>query len=126
MCRQTVSLAIALCIVCLPLVGCSSPTTSNTTKDESAPTALPPAPARSSESPDVIVVGAGTSGLAAALDLGRGGAKVTVVDMSSVFGGHAVMSQGSISIVATPVQERAGIHDSPNLAFQDIHRWGEN
>lgn len=45
--------------------------------------------------------------------------------MSSVFGGHAVMSQGSVSIVATPAQDRAGIQDSPDLAFQDIHSWGE-
>lgn len=75
---------------------------------------------------DVIVVGAGISGLSAALDLGRGGATVMVVDMSSVFGGHAVMSQGAVSIVGTPVQERAGIKDSPELAFQDFHRWGED
>ena len=36
------------------------------------------------------------------------------------------MSQGSVSIVATPAQERAGIQDSPDLAFDDFHRWGEN
>src|SRR4051812_23210007 len=34
---------------------------------------------------DVIIVGAGISGLAAALELGRGGADVTLIDMSSVF-----------------------------------------
>lgn len=77
------------------------------------------------EADAVVVVGAGISGLSAALDLGRGGAKVTVIDMSSVFGGHAVMSQGAVSIVATPLQERTGIKDSPELAFQDFHRWGE-
>ena len=36
---------------------------------------------------DVVVVGAGISGLSAALEAGRGGAKVTVIDMFSVFGG---------------------------------------
>ncbi len=75
---------------------------------------------------DVIIVGAGISGLSAALELGRAGARVTVADMSSVFGGHAVMSQGSVSIVASPVQELAGIRDSPELAFQDFHRWGDD
>ena len=79
-----------------------------------------------SNATDVIVVGAGISGLSAALELGRGGAKVTLVDMSSVFGGHAVMSQGSVSIVATPAQERAGIKDTPDLAFKDFHDWGED
>ena len=66
----------------------------------------------------VIVVGSGISGLAAALELGRGGAEVTVIDMSSVFGGHAVMSQGSLSIAGSPVQQAAGIQDSPELALQ--------
>ena len=72
------------------------------------------------------MVGAGISGLAAALDLGRGGARVLVLDMSSVFGGHAVMSQGAVSIVATPMQAQAGIQDSPDLAYNDFHRWGED
>lgn len=75
---------------------------------------------------DVIVVGAGISGLSAALELGRGGATVTVLDMSSVFGGHAVMAQGSVFIVASPVQEAAGLKDSPELAFQDFIRHGED
>ena len=73
-----------------------------------------------------IVVGAGISGLAAALELGRGGANVTVIDMSSVFGGHAVMSQGSLSIVGSPVQEAAGFHDTPDLAYHDIIEFGED
>jgi len=75
---------------------------------------------------DVIVVGAGISGLTAALDLGRGGARVTVMDMSSVFGGHAVMSQGGVCIIDTPVQRAVGIKDSPDLAFEDFIKWGED
>ena len=39
--------------------------------------------------PRVVVVGAGLSGLSAALELASGGAEVTVIDMSSVYGGHA-------------------------------------
>ena len=75
--------------------------------------------------PRVVVVGAGLSGLAAALELANGGAEVVVVDMSSVYGGHAVMSQGGVSIVATPVQEAAGEGDSPELAYRDFIEWGE-
>lgn len=73
----------------------------------------------------VIVVGSGISGLCAALELGRGGADVTVIDMSSVFGGHAVMSQGGLAIVNTPVQREMGIEDSFDLAFKDFVTWGE-
>jgi len=45
---------------------------------------------------DVVIVGAWISGLAAALDAGRVGANVMVIDMWSVFGGHAVMSGGLV------------------------------
>jgi flavocytochrome c len=126
-------LCIAPLVAWLPLCGCS-PTvppkaTTNTARDKPSATDNPKnrSPDGSDrKSVDVIVVGAGISGLSAALELGRGGAHVTLVDMSSVFGGHAVMSQGSVSIVATPAQERAGIHDSPDLAFKDFHAWGED
>jgi flavocytochrome c len=75
---------------------------------------------------DAIVVGAGISGLATTLELARGGATVTLIDMSSVFGGHAVMSQGSLSIAGSPVQAAAGIHDSPDLAYNDFLKFGED
>ena len=75
---------------------------------------------------DVVIVGAGISGLTAALELGRGGAKVTVIEMSSVFGGHAVMSQGGVSIVNTPAQAAEGITDTPELAYKDFIDWGED
>lgn len=83
-------------------------------------------PAATDLQQDAIVVGAGISGLSAALELARGGGNVTVIDMSSVFGGHAVMSQGSVSIVGTPLQEAAGIRDTPELAQQDFFRFGED
>lgn len=126
-------LAVALFVICPQLSGCSPATTSKATQQSDQPDPSHPEqpnessqPTASGQSPDVIVVGAGISGLSAALDLGRGGATVTVIDMSSVFGGHAVMSQGSVSIVATPAQERVGIEDFPDLAFQDFHLWGED
>jgi len=75
--------------------------------------------------PDVVVVGAGLSGLTAALELADGGARVVVIDMSSVYGGHAVMSQGGVSIIDTPVQAAAGQKDSPDLAYRDFIEWGE-
>ena len=75
---------------------------------------------------DAIVVGSGISGLSTALDLARGNAKVCLIEMSSVFGGHAVMSQGSVSIVGTPVQADAGVLDTPELAYQDFVKFGED
>ena len=76
--------------------------------------------------PDAIVVGSGIAGLSAAYELAKGGAYVTVVDMASVFGGHAVMATGDLCLVATPFQEAQGIKDSPDLAYQDFMKWGED
>jgi len=62
---------------------------------------------------DLTIVGSGISGLAAALDAGRAGANVTVIDMWSVFGGHAVMSGGLVCLVDTPYQRERNVADSP-------------
>ena len=75
---------------------------------------------------DVLVVGAGISGLSAALEAARGGARVTVIEMSSVFGGHAVMSEGGVSLVGTPLQHSTGVQDSAELAYKDFMHWGED
>jgi len=80
----------------------------------------------SASKPRVLVVGAGISGLTTALELGRGGTEVTVVDMSSVFGGHAVMSQGGVSVVDTPLQRESGILDNADMANGDFLKWGED
>ncbi len=74
----------------------------------------------------MIVVGAGISGLSAALEAARGGARVLVLDMWSVFGGHAVMAEGGLCIVGSPVQERAGVRDTPEIAFRDFTTYGED
>jgi predicted oxidoreductase len=46
--------------------------------------------------------------------------------MSSVFGGHAVMSEGGLSLVGTPEQEARKIEDSPQLASKDFIAWGDD
>jgi len=76
--------------------------------------------------PDAIVVGAGIAGLSAAYELAKGGAQVTIIDTASVFGGHAVMATGDLCLVGTPFQEAQGIKDSPDLAYQDFMKWGED
>lgn len=75
---------------------------------------------------DMIVVGAGISGLCAALEGARRGASVTVIDMGSVFGGHAVMSSGMVCLIGTPEQELNHVADSVELAFQDFVRLGRD
>ena len=71
---------------------------------------------------DAIVVGAGLSGLAAAVEMGREGVNVVLLDMNSVMGGHAVMA-GGFAIVDTPIQREAGFDDSPGKAYADWMEW---
>ena len=87
---------------------------------------LPPPPSAPAPRPDAVVVGAGIAGLSAAIELAQGGAHVTVIDMSSIFGGHAVMATGDLCMVGTTFQESQGIHDTPDLAYNDIMKWGED
>lgn len=74
---------------------------------------------------DLIVVGAGIAGLAAALEAADAGARVVVLDANSVGGGHAVLA-GGFSLVGTPLQAQKGYHDDPEVAIRDILAWGEN
>ena len=67
---------------------------------------------------DVIIIGAGLSGLSAAVEMGRRGLNVLVIDMNSVAGGHAMLA-GGVSMVATPLQERLGIDESAERAYRD-------
>ena len=75
---------------------------------------------------DILIVGAGISGLCAALEGARSGAGVTVIDMASVFGGHAVMSSGMVCMIGTPEQKADHVADSPELARRDFVRFGED
>ncbi|HEX2143267.1 MAG TPA: FAD-binding dehydrogenase [Glycomyces sp.] len=70
---------------------------------------------------DVIVVGAGLAGLAAAAELVRLGKTVTVLEQEGEqsLGGQAFWSFGGLFLVDSPEQRRMGIKDSHDLAWQD-------
>ena len=70
---------------------------------------------------DVVVVGAGLSGLVAATELADAGRRVVVVDQESEtsLGGQAHWSFGGLFLVGTPEQRRLGVRDSYELALQD-------
>jgi len=74
---------------------------------------------------DVIVIGGGIAGLSAALEASSHGANVLIIETSSVSGGHAVKA-GGFALVGTPLQERKGFNDSPDIAYEDLMAWGED
>lgn len=73
------------------------------------------------EETDVIVVGAGLSGLVAATEIADAGKRVIVVDQEGEqsLGGQAFWSFGGLFLVDSPEQRRLGIKDSFDLAMQD-------
>ena len=70
---------------------------------------------------DVIVVGHGLAGLAAAAEVADAGRRVVLVDQEpeQSLGGQAFWSLGGLFLVDTPEQRRMGIHDSHELALSD-------
>ena len=79
---------------------------------------------RGHASVDVLVVGSGVAGLAAALEAARGGARVNVLECEATYGGASILSGGGCCIVGSPVQESCGILDDPHLALTDWTKRG--
>ena len=71
---------------------------------------------------DIIVVGAGLAGLSAAIDAASAGARVAVIDMNSVFGGHGIQS-GGVAFVDSAMQREMGYRDTPDQAYRDWMEW---
>jgi 3-oxosteroid 1-dehydrogenase len=62
---------------------------------------------------DVVVMGSGAAGLAAALAAATHGAKVLVLEKSPVLGGTTAMSSAGTWVPCNDHMKAAGIHDSP-------------
>jgi len=69
---------------------------------------------------DVVIAGAGASGLAAAIAARDQGASVIVVEENYDIGGHAMLSGGRVNLGGgTSVQKKHGIEDSADQVFLD-------
>lgn len=68
----------------------------------------------------VVVIGAGGTGLCAALAASDAGAEVLVIERDATPLGSTAMSTGLIPAAGTPEQEAAGIEDSPARFVSDI------
>ena len=69
---------------------------------------------------DVIVVGGGGAGLAAASEAARLNRSVVLLEKNAHTGGTTSWSVGSVTATNTPHQRRAGIQDSPQAHFEDL------
>jgi len=69
---------------------------------------------------DVIVVGGGGAGLAAAIEARATGASVVLLEKNTSLGGSTSWSIGSITATGTPHQKKRGIVDSPEDHWADM------
>jgi succinate dehydrogenase/fumarate reductase flavoprotein subunit len=73
---------------------------------------------------DVVVIGAGATGLPAAIVACEAGCSVILVEAQWDIGGHAIISGGNVPLGGgTSVQKKYGIADSPDLLFRDLTDW---
>ena len=69
---------------------------------------------------DIVVIGGGGAGLAAAVEAARYGAQVVLLEKNPKLGGTTVRSVGSITAARTSFQAKAGVEDTPDEHFEDL------
>ena len=72
---------------------------------------------------DVVVVGAGGAGLAAAIEARENGASVVLLEKNSAPGGSTSWSIGSVTATGTAHQLRKGIQDNPRDHWEDCAKF---
>lgn len=73
---------------------------------------------------DVVVVGAGAAGLAAAIEASEAKVHVLVLESMPKCGGSSAISGGGICFAGTDMQKEIGIKDSNDLLFADLMEAG--
>jgi len=78
------------------------------------------------EQVDVIIIGAGATGLTSAITAHEAGAKVVVFEKQPFTGGNSMLAAGGMNAAGTRFQKEKGIEDSAELMYQDTMKGGQN
>lgn len=81
-------------------------------------------PAAWDEEFDVVVVGTGFAGLAAAYEAAKAGASVALLEKMRTPGGNSIISGGVIAAAGSPLQADEGIEDSVDSLYDDMLKAG--
>lgn len=73
---------------------------------------------------DVVVIGSGFAGLAAAIEAKNAGASVVVIEKMPVHGGNSIINGGDFCAPGTRLQKAAGVEDSADLMYKDMMKAG--
>ncbi|MFP5511087.1 MAG: FAD-dependent oxidoreductase, partial [Alphaproteobacteria bacterium] len=72
------------------------------------------------ESCDLLVVGSGAAGMAAAISARHHGLRPVIIEKSDLFGGSTAVSGGAIWVPGNPIAAAAGMTDSREAARRYI------
>lgn len=72
---------------------------------------------------DIIAIGAGGAGLSCAIEAKEQGVSCIVLESQGMAGGNSAICNGGIAIPGSPLQEKEGIEDSPDIMFEDLCAW---
>ena len=75
---------------------------------------------------DVIIVGAGTTGMPAAIFAAQRGARVLILEAAPEVGGTLHLSAGQMSAAGSRLQAEKGIEDTPDEHYDDCMRISNN
>ena len=81
-------------------------------------------PQKWDEKVDIIVIGSGFAGLAAAIEAKIAGSSVIVLEKMKGYGGNSTISDGVMAAAGTAKQADRGIEDSPQLMYADMIKAG--
>ena len=83
-------------------------------------------PKKWDETFDVVIIGSGFAGLAAAYEAKKAGASVVVLEKMRTPGGNSIINGGVVSAAGSPKEKEQGIEDSPELLLKDMLTAGLN
>ncbi|SCY96507.1 flavocytochrome c [Alkaliphilus peptidifermentans] len=73
---------------------------------------------------DVVIIGSGGAGLAAAIEAKDGGKEVIIVEKMPLVGGNTLRATGGLNAAETSVQKEQGIEDSIASHYEDTMKGG--
>ena len=81
--------------------------------------------ANAAEQADIVVIGAGGAGMAAAVQAHDNGIKkVVIIEKMPMVGGNTIRATGGINAAETPQQAKLGIKDSIEQMYKDTMKGG--